>query len=149
MATPEPKKPAGLERREFELSLFTCLAIVVLSGGLAVLMYPAVFSNGQMSPTKTPQIAYYGFCFLSCMLVIYIVDRQATIRRLRAEIAADRQKSSAALRQASVDLLATMPDFHTFEDRLTMEFRRATVAHLSLSVLIIRVDLHEPFLLTG
>jgi GGDEF domain-containing protein len=137
--------PADLERREFQLSLFACLAIVILAAGLAVLMYPPVFSNRENSPTTTPQIAFFGFCGLSCLLVAYIVDRQITIHRLRDQMAQDRKRSSEALRQASADLLSTMPTFSTFEDRLTMEFRRAAAAELKLSVLVTTIKLHADF----
>lgn len=136
---------ADLEQREFHLSLFACLAIIVLAGGLALLMYPAVFSGREYSPTKAPQIAFFGFCALSCLLVAYILDRQFTIHRLRVQMAADRKRSSEALRQASADLLSTMPNSNTFEDRLTMEFRRAVAAELKLSVLVISIKLHGAF----
>ena len=134
-----------LERREFQLSLFACLAIVVLAGGLALLMYPAVFSTRESSSTRAPQIAFYGFCILSSLLVAYIVDRQITIHRLRRQMVLDRKKASEALRQASADLLSTMPTFNTFEDRLTMEFRRAAAADLKLSVLVVSIKLHAAF----
>src|ERR1700674_1966004 len=136
---------ADLERREFQLSLFACLAIVVMAGGLALLMYPAVFSSRENSPTRIPQVAFFGFCALSGLLVAYIIDRQITIHRLRDEMARDRKRGSAALRQASADLLSTMPNFSTFEDRLTMEFRRAVAAELKLSVLVISIKLHAAF----
>ena len=135
-----------LEQRAFQLSLFACLAIVVLAGGLALLMYPAVFSSRENAQNRIPQIAFFGFCALSCLLVAYIVDRQITIRRLRHEMAMDRKRSTEALRQASADLLSTMPNFNTFEDRLTMEFRRAAAAELELSVLVISIQLHAAFL---
>src|SRR5579883_2356908 len=45
-----------LDRREFELSLFSCFAILVLAARLALLMYPAVFSRQQAS--RTTQIAF-------------------------------------------------------------------------------------------
>jgi GGDEF domain-containing protein len=136
---------SDLERREFQLSVFACLAIAVLAGGIALLMYPAVFSSRENSPTKVPQTAFYGFCILSCLLVAYIVDRQITIHRLRSQMALDRKRSSEALRQASADLLSTMPNFNTFEDRLTMEFRRAAAAELKLSVLVVSIKLHAAF----
>src|SRR5271165_4929419 len=123
MASNPKIPPTELERREFHLSLFACSAIVVLAGGLALLMYPAVFANRENTPLTVPQVAFFGFCLLACLLVAYIMDRQITIQRLRAQIAADRKRSSEALRQASADLLSTMPNFSTFEDRLTMEFR--------------------------
>ena len=134
-----------LQRREFQLSVFACVAIVVLAGGLALLMYPAVFSSREHSITRVPQVAFFGFCALSCLLVAYIVDRQVTIHRLRDQMALDRMRSSEALKQASADLLSTMPNFNTFEDRLTMEFRRAAAAELKLSVLVISVKLHAAF----
>jgi len=137
--------PADLERRELQLSIFACLAIVVLAAGLALLMYPAVFSNREHSPTKAPQSAFFGFCALSCLLVAYIIDRQITIHRLRGQMALDRERASEALRQASADLLSTMPNFNTFEDRLTMEFRRAVAAELKLSVLVISIKLQGAF----
>jgi GGDEF domain-containing protein len=137
--------PPDLERREFQLNIFACMAIFVLAAGLAVLMYPAVFSGRESSLTSTPQIAFFGFCALSCLLVAYIIDRQITIHRLRNEMAQDRKRSSEALRQASADLLSTMPTFNTFEDRLTMEFRRATAAELKLSVLVATIKLNAAF----
>ena len=57
-------------------------------------------------------------------------------------MARDRKRASEALRQASADLLSAMPNFSTFEDRLTMEFRRAAAAELKLSVLVISIKLH-------
>jgi GGDEF domain-containing protein len=134
-----------LERREFQLSLFACSAIVVLAGGLALLMYPAVFSNRENSASRVPQVAFFGFCGLACLLVAYIMERQVTIHRLRVELASDRKRSAEALMQASADVLSTMPDFNTFEDRLAMEFRRAAAADLKLSVLVISVKLHAAF----
>ena len=136
---------ADLERREFQLSLFACSAIAVLAGGLALLMYPAVFSGREDSPTTAPQIAFLGFCGLSCLLVAYIVERQVTIHRLRKQMAADRLRATEALKQASADLLSTMPNFNTFEDRLTMEFRRAAAAEHKLSVLVVSIKLHAAF----
>jgi GGDEF domain-containing protein len=145
MKSNEQIASADLERREFQLSLFASLSIVVLAGGLALLMYPVVFSNREYSPTRATRIAFFGFCALSCLLAAYILDRQRTIHRLRVELAMDRKRSSEALRQASADLLATMPNFNTFEDRLTMEFRRAAAADLKLSVMVVSIKLHGDF----
>ena len=106
-------------------------------------MYPAVFS----SPRKFAGQGSAG-CLLRVLraaglLVAYILDRQITIHRLRVQLALDRKRSSEALRQASADLLSTMPTFNTFEDRLTMEFRRAVAADWKLSVLVISIKLHR------
>src|SRR5579872_1402599 len=145
MATDRQIPSSDLERREIHLSIFACSAIVVLAGGIALLMYPTVFAIRDESRAPVPEVAFFGFCALACLLVAYIVDRQVTIRRLRAQLAADRRRTSEALRQASADLLSTMPNFNTFEDRLTMEFRRAAAAELELSVLVISIQLHAAF----
>jgi GGDEF domain-containing protein len=141
----EQKSSEDLERREFQLSFFASLSILVLAGGIALLMYPVVFSNHEYSPTRGMRIGYFGFCALSCLLVAYILDRQQTIHRLRVELAMDRKRLSEALKQASSDLLSAMPTFNTFEDRLTMEFRRAAAAELKLSVLVIAIKLKDAY----
>ena len=145
MTTDRQTATSELERREFQLSLFACSAIAVLAAGLALLMYPAVFSGRDTTTNKAPQVAYFGFCALATLLVAYIMDRQRTIHRLRVQLAADRKRSTEALRQASADLLSTMPNYNTYEDRLTMEFRRAVAAELKLSVLVISIKLHSAF----
>jgi GGDEF domain-containing protein len=145
MTTKGLQTPEDLERREFQLSLFAASAIAILAAGLVLLMYPAVFANRDNSGSRTPQIAFYGFCILSCLLVAYIVDRQLTIHRLRAQMAFERKRASDALQQASADRLSTMPNVTTFDDRLTMEFKRAAAAGLKLSVMVISVDLNGLF----
>ena len=135
-----------VDQREFNLTLFACVAILILSIGLAVLMYPAVFRSST-SPlvSRTPQIAFFGFCGLSCLLVAYLVDRQVMIQKLRREIAVGRAQMNEKLTQASADLLGSMPTFNTFEDRLTMEFRRAVSAQQFLSVFVIGIKLRPEF----
>jgi GGDEF domain-containing protein len=141
MKASAPMESVDLERREFQLSLFACSAIVILAAGLAVFMYPAVFSKRELSPNRTLQVAFFGFCILSCLLVAYIVNRQITIQALRHQITIDRKRASEALNQASADLLEAMPNFNTFEDELSMEFRRAAAAKLTLSVLVVTIKL--------
>jgi len=145
VGNPSPIGSDELVRREVHLGLFACVAIVILAAGMALLMYPAVFSNHDPAASRTPKVAYFGFCGLSCLLVAYLVDRQITIQRLRAQMATDRKQASEALKQASADLLATMPNFTTFEDRLAMEIRRAGVAQLKLSVVAVSITLHPAF----
>ncbi|HTC65437.1 MAG TPA: GGDEF domain-containing protein [Candidatus Saccharimonadales bacterium] len=145
MTTKGPQKPQDLERRDLQLSLFAASSIAVLAAGLVLLMYPAVFANRESSSSRIPQIAFYGFCILSCLLVAYIVDRQLTIHRLRAQIALERIRTSEALRQASADVLSAMPNVSTFDDRLAMEFRRAATAESKLTVMVIAIKLNGVF----
>ena len=136
---------ADVERRDSHLTLFACSAIAVLAVGLALLMYPAVFASRSSPPSRAPQVAFFGFCGLSCLLIMYILDRQLMIQRLRRQIAIDRMRASEAMREAGADLLGTIPNFNTFEDRLYMEFRRAVTADLTLSVLVVAVRVRPDF----
>jgi len=52
----------NLDRREMQLAILACSAIVVLAGGLALFMYPVVFSQAPTAPTRTIAITFYGFC---------------------------------------------------------------------------------------
>ena len=92
-----------------------------------------------------PRTAFFGFCILSILLLAYIVDRQATIVRLRNQIADDRKKASAARELASRDLLKTLPNFSSFQDRLPMEYRRAATAGQELTILLIHIRLHRDY----
>ncbi|MGH9679391.1 MAG: hypothetical protein ACRD4Y_05540 [Candidatus Acidiferrales bacterium] len=145
MSTNHTLEIKDVERREFQLTLFACCTIVALAAGLALLMYPAVFANKIETTNRTPQVAFFGFCGLSSLLVAYIVDRQFMIRGLQRQIAADRRRNSDALKEASADLLATMANFNSFQDRLSMEFRRAHVAGQTFSMLVVAVKLHPRF----
>src|SRR5579863_5254458 len=126
---------ASLERREMQLILTASLAIIVLASGLVLFMYPVVFSP-TAPPNRPLAIAFFGFCVLSVLLAGYLVDRQKTIQRLRHQIAEDRMHSSRALKQASANLLQTLPNFDSFQDRLQMEYRRAVSALYELSVFV-------------
>jgi hypothetical protein len=66
-----------------QLSVLVIVTIIVLATGLALLMYPAVFSNQAVPSGRTLRIGFFGFCALSVLLVGYLVDRQMTIRQLR------------------------------------------------------------------
>jgi hypothetical protein len=145
MNKPRQVEFKDVERREFQLTMFVCSVIASLAAGLALLMYPAVFAAQNLSPNRTAQVAFFGFCGLSGLLVIYILDRQFMIRGLRHQIAVDRERATEALQQASADLLTTMPNFSTFEDRLSMEFRRAQATDQTFSVLVVGVKLDPRF----
>lgn len=130
----------SLERREMQLIRTASLAIIVLAGGLVLFMYPIVFS-ATASPNRSLAIAFFGFCILSVLLAGYLVDRQKTIQTLRDQIVEDRLRSSRALLQASAEFLQALPNYDSFQDRLSMEYRRAVSANYELSVLVIAIHL--------
>jgi GGDEF domain-containing protein len=129
-------RPSDLERRETQLTLFACAAIAILGGGTALLMYPVVFSHQS---DKTTRIAFVGFCTLCLLLAGYLWERQSTIGRLRQQMAEERMKVARAQQEASTQLLKTMPNFASFQDRLPMEYRRTIATTQKLSVLVVSV----------
>jgi len=131
-------KSSDVDRRELQLTALACSVICVLSVGMAVLMYPVVFL-GEAATGRTIQVAFAGFCVLSILLAGYLWDRQMVIQRLRTEMAEERKRIIQAQRQASAELLKTIPDLSSFQDRLTMEFRRTAATAQKLSILVMVV----------
>ena len=130
----------NLDGREMQLSIFVCLTIGILGTGTGLLMYPAVF-GGQVPRDRLVHVAFFGFCALCFLLASYIWDRHATIRRLRRQLDESRRRVVEVQKQASVELLNTLPDFSAFQDRLPMEFRRTAATNQKLSILVINVTL--------
>ena len=128
----------NLEHSEMQLSIFVAVTITVLVVGMMVLMYPVVFSR-QTPGDRTLRIAFWGFCALSVLLTVYLWERHATIRRLRREMAEGRRQIAETRRLASVELLKTMPNFSSFQDRLPMEFRRMATTTQKLSIVVVSI----------
>ena len=131
--------PDHLDRRELQLTLLACCTILVLGAGLALLMYPVVFSYSS----SILRNAFYGFCGLSALLALYLVDRQITILHLRRQIAEAGRRAAETKIEASAELLNAIPNLNSFKDRLAMEYRRAAAAGQVLSVLVVTVTLPE------
>jgi GGDEF domain-containing protein len=129
---------ANLEHSEAQLGLFVAVTVAVLAIGIVVLMYPVVFSH-ETPGDRTMRTAFWGFCALCILLAIYVWDRHATIRRLRREMAEGRRQIAETRRQASVELLKTMPNMNSFQDRLPMEFRRMATTTQKLSIIVISI----------
>jgi GGDEF domain-containing protein len=138
-------RPEDLDRRGLHLTIFAGLAVFVLAAGVAILMYEAVFSPTATPVIGTPRTPFYGFCILSVLLVSYIWERQITIVKLRNQIAGDRKKASMAQELASRELLKTLPNFGSLQDRLPMEFRRAATTSQAISILVVEIDPHQDF----
>jgi hypothetical protein len=132
-------QPNTLDRRELQLSLLACCTILILGAGLALMMYPVVFSYSSVVLRN----AFYGFCGLSALLAVYLVDRQITIQQLRREIAEAGRRAAESKMEASAELLNAIPNLNSFKDSLAMEYRRAAAANQVLSVLVISLILPE------
>ena len=128
----------NLEHSEMQLSIFVAVTVTVMAVGMVVLMYPVVFSH-QTPGDRTLRTAFWGFCALCVLLTIYLWERHATIRRLRRQMAEGRRQIVENRRQASVELLKTMPNYGSFQDRLPMEFRRMATTTQKLSIVVITI----------
>ncbi len=129
--------PLTLDRREWQLWFLALTVILVLAVGLALLMYPAVFAHPVVLSGMTMRKSFFGFCALSVLVLAYLVDRQIVIAQLRKRLAEEQRLIIRVRHEASADLLATLPDFEHFQDRLTMEYRRAAATEQPLSLVMI------------
>ena len=131
--------PQTLERREWELWLLTLGMILVLATGVALLMYPMVFSRPVPFSLPAMRRIFFGYCGLSFLLVVYLVNRQIVIRHLRRQVAEELGRNIFLRHKASADLLGSLPKFNRFQDRLAMDFRRAVNSQQPLSLVLARL----------
>ena len=131
-----------LERRELHLTVLFIVFVLILAGGLAVFMYPLVFLHPEGNKW-TMRSAFFGFCALVPLFVVYLLDHQKTVRKLKQGILEELERNITLQHQASVDLLQSMPDLNQFWDRLTMEFRRAMTMKKTLSLVLVKLKARE------
>jgi len=131
--------PTMLDRRELHLWLLAITVILILATGTALLMYPTVFSDPIILSGPTLRRTFFGFCALSILLAGYFLDRQLTIHQLRKQLAEEQNQMMQIRHEASAELLESLPGISHFQDRLTMEFRRASHTQQSLSLLAVQL----------
>jgi GGDEF domain-containing protein len=73
-------------------------------------------------------------------MVMYLVNRQSVVQNLRTSLLEEREQLARVLQQSSSELLGTLLGFSHFQDRLTMDFRRAAQTKEPLSLLLVRVN---------
>jgi GGDEF domain-containing protein len=132
--------PENVERRERELWLLAVAVIAVLAIGVALLMYPRIFSREVVLTGASLRTTFFSFCGLAALLIAYLVDRHLVLRQLRKQLTEALVHNVVLRHQASSDLLAALPGFSHFQDRLAMEFLRAANTHEPLSVLTVRLS---------
>jgi GGDEF domain-containing protein len=141
--------PSSLDRRELQLWILALTMILILSMGVALLIFPMAFSH-PVDLTGIPARAiFFGFCALSALVVGYFVDRQMVIRNLRTELDKKKHQVDSIRREASTDLLTTLPGLTIFRDRLAMEHRRATHTRQPLSLLAVELKPSKALIGTG
>ena len=128
-----------LDRRELHLWLLAITVILILASGTALLMYPTVFSDPIILSGTTMRRMFFGFCALSILLAGYFLDRQLMIHQLRKQLVEEQSRMMQIRHEASAELLESLPGVSHFQDRLTMEFRRASSTQQSLSLLTVQL----------
>lgn len=138
MATIKREELDRLERRGLQLTILSAVFVLILASGLAAFMYPLVFVHPEGNKW-TMRVAFFGFCALTLLFLMYLFDRQRTFTQLKQHLLAELERNVALQIQASTDLLKSMPDLNHFWDRLTMEFRRARSMEKTLSLVLVKV----------
>jgi GGDEF domain-containing protein len=129
-----------VERRDRQLSTLALVMVIILGGGMALLMYPTVFDKAAVIPVAPSRTLFFGFCALCILMVMYLVNRQSVVQNLRTSLIEEREQLARVLQQSSSELLGTLLGFSHFQDRLTMDFRRAAQTNEPLSLLLVRVN---------
>lgn len=137
MPTLDRQELDRLERRGLQLTIVSAVFVLVLAGGLAAFMYPLVFVHPEGNK-YTLRVAFFGFCALTLLFLVYLVDRQRSFAKLKDHLLLELERNIDLQIQASTDLLKSMPDQNHFWDRLTMEFRRALTMEKTLSLLLVK-----------
>jgi GGDEF domain-containing protein len=128
-----------IDRRDQQLSFLALFMVVVLGGGMALMMYPMVFNRAAVIPVAPSKTLFFGFCALCILMVMYLIHRMRVVKTLRANLSEEREQSAKILQTSSAELLGTLMGFSHFQDRLTMDFRRAAQVNEPLSLLLVQV----------
>lgn len=151
----------AVERLDWHLWVLAILLIFVLGVSLLGFMFPTAFWFGQELPMESPQRAFFGFCVLLALVLVYLLQRQATVRRLKRQLFQAQAAVVAAEREAAVQAFLDLPGTPQFRDALAMEYRRASASsnplaevlfkapHLSLEMWASQVKLLRSMLRRG
>ena len=134
-----------IDRRDRHLSILAVVMVVILGGGMALLMYPMVFGGAAVIPVAPSRELFFGFCALCVLTAAYLINRMFVVHTLRASLMEEREQLAEVLQQSSAELLGTLMGFSHFQDRLAMDFRRASQTTEPLSVVLVRVNTSKLF----
>jgi len=131
--------PRSLDQRTGQLWVLALTTILVLATGLALLMYVVVFSKPVGKVGHTNIVLFLGYCVLVPLTIAYLYDRSLLIRRLRRAISEEKEQIMYLQREIRENFLEMLPGVAHFQDRLAMEYRRASRANQPISLLIVGV----------
>jgi len=132
--------PLLLERRGAQLRMLAIFSVLILAIGVALLIYPPAFSQPVSISGPVMRRLFFAFCGLAALLVGYLTDRHVLLQQLQRKLRAEESRASGLLLQASAELLGVLPNFEHFQDRLSMEFRRAALGAQPLSLIAVELS---------
>jgi hypothetical protein len=125
-----------VDRMDWQLWSMAILLILVLGIGVLGFMFPSVFWLGQELTVKAPERAFFGFCALLVLAVVYLLQKNAKVRQLKRQLIEAHRALTSAEREADIQSFQALPSLNQFRDALAMEFRRASTSAAYMTVLI-------------
>jgi GGDEF domain-containing protein len=129
----------NLERMDWQLWLLATLLIFVLGAGLLSFMFPSAFWLGGGLEAAGPERAFFGFCVLLALVLVYLLQKQAKVRQLRRELYEAQANLAKVEREAAIQSFETLPGMNQFRDAMAMEYRRASTSGAHLAVVLLTV----------
>ena len=128
-----------IDRLDWHLWTLSTLLIFVLGISLLSFMFPSVFWRTPDVELDSSRRAFFGFCTLMGLTLIYLLQRQATVRKLKRRLYTSQLALETAERRAAEEAFSNLPGTDQFRDALAMEYRRASIAQQSLGAAILSV----------
>lgn len=126
-----------LDRLDWHLWVLATLLIFVLGASLLSFMFPSAFWSGEQPVVERSQRAFFGFCVLLALVLVYLLQRQATVRQLKRQLFEAQAVTAEAKRETTIQAFQTLPTLSQFQDTLAMEYRRASTSGAHLAVLLL------------
>lgn len=123
----------SVERLDWHLWMLAILLIFVLGVSLLSFMFPGAFWTKADVAQDTTQQAFFGFCVLLALVLVYLLQRQAAVRRLKHQLFDSQAAVLAAEQEAASETFLSLPGLSQFRDVLAMEYRRAATANTPLA----------------
>ncbi len=124
-----------VESRDKQLWILTLLLFLLLAAFLVILtlQYTSIWGK----PLENSY--FYSFAVLILLFIIYIINNQTQVKKLRFKIEEEKQKSDTLKEQSIRENLLSLGTKNHFEDCLAMEFRRSQMSSAPFSVLVVAV----------
>lgn len=138
---PQPREEVmdweTVDRLDWHLWILSILLIFVLGISLLSFMFPSVFWTAENNLLDSSQRAFFGFCTLMGLTLIYLLQRQATVRQLRRRLYSAQAALTETRRRADEEAFTNLPGTDQFRDALAMEYRRASKSQQPLGAAVI------------